>query len=353
MSKSRVSNAKRLAIGLALAAAIAVIVLASVFLGLYYVPGDADSFRTVGYVTGEALATLNDVSQLKYDGLTHIIYAFANVNDEGSPFSVSEYFDKGMSLLVEYKKARPDLKLMLSVAGDGFCKNMRTSSSRAEVIAQLSRVVEHYGLDGLDVDWEYPNRSTMGRAHCSHDAADLTAFMSDLRREFGENFILSMAISGSIIFMNELQNRKLAATVDFVNVMTYDLGIRNHCGYGETAFAMFNAYLGGYKKSQLNLGLPLYERCSQAEYDYIEYDRLTQLIEQGKIEMHVKKDSSYGVFEGHRLSFDTREQLMRKVELVKTRRYGGVFCWHMGCNLDGSLMREARGILDGNQTSLA
>lgn len=59
-----------------------------------------------------------------------------------------------------------------------------------------------------------------------------------------------------------------------------------------------------------------------------------------------KKDSSYGIYEGCRLSFDTREQLMRKVRLVKERRYGGVFCWHMGCNLDGSLMREAREILD-------
>lgn len=289
MSKSRASFAKRLTIILLLAAAVTPILLTAVFLGLYYSPGDATCFRTVGYVTAESLAALNDVEQLRYDGLTHIIYAFANLNDEGDVLSVNEDFDRSMTLLSDYRKIHPNIKIMLSLAGDGFCKNMRMAHSRAAVIAELECIVAQYGLDGLDVDWEYPKRSTLGRAHCSHDAADLTAFMSELRQTFGNDFILSIAMSGSITFMNDLQNRKLAEILDFVNVMTYDLGIRDHCGYTETAFAMFNGYLNGYKKSQLNLGLPFYERCKQADHDYMGYDDLAALIEQGKIEMHVKK----------------------------------------------------------------
>lgn len=346
MSKSRLSFAKRIAIIIAIFVFAALIVLTSVFLGLYYAPGDATSFRTVGYVTAQAVSSLGGVDDLHYDGVSHIIYSSVIVDEGATKLFFDDHFDRNMSLLSDYRSAYPDKKIMLSLAGGGFCKRLRTPQSRAAVIAELKSVVGRYDIDGLDVNWEYPNRSTAGRAHCIHDAADLTAFMSELRQAFGGDFILSIALSGSITFMNDLQNRKLAKILDFVNVMTYDLGMINHCGYGETAFAMFNAYLNGYKKSQLNLGLPFYERCKQAEYDYLEYDELAALLEQGKIEMHIRKDSSYGIYNGHRLSFDTREQLMRKVRLVKERRYGGVFCWHLGYNFDGSLMREARELLN-------
>ena len=321
-------------------------ILCALFLGLYFAHDPVDSYRSVGYILASTVNGADSVDSLPLADLTHIIFGFVSVNDESVVPTITEEDASALERLSGYVKAHPSVKLMVSLNGNGFCYVCRTAQRRRDFVQNLKPIVEKYGITGVDVDWEYPRRNTNGYKHCAHDPADYAALMEALREEFGGDFALSVALSGSVTFMNDLNNRRMAKTLDFVNVMTYDLGLTNHCGYTETATAMFNAYLAGYRKEQLNLGLPFYERCKDKEFDYIEFDELTEMIARGDIEVKKTREYCYAKYEGHRLSFDTREYLMRKVEIVKKRGYGGVFCWHIGCNMDGSLMREARHILD-------
>ena len=323
------------------------IILCSVFLGLYFAHDEVESYRSAGYIMTSTVNGARDAEELPLSDLTHIIFGFVCVNDNSVIPTISEADEKALSTLRDYKVAHPSVKLMISLNGNGFCYVSRTPQRRRELAENLKPIIQNYDIDGIDVDWEYPMRNTNGYKHCVHDAADYAALMETFRETYGADFELSIALSGSVTFMNDLNNRRMAKTLDFVNVMTYDLGLRNHCGYTEPASSMFNAYLAGYKKSQLNLGLPFYERCNDKEYDYKEFDELTAMIERGEIFYKSTYEYGYADYQGHRLSFDSREYLMRKVELVKRRGYGGVFCWHLGANMDGSLMREARRILQG------
>lgn len=318
------------------------IIIMAVFVGLYFTHEPVEEYRTVGYILGR---TVNDSENMDAvpSTLTHVLFAFASVNDDPVP-RLTEDDAKALEKLSAYMRENmPSAKLMLSINGTGMCNATRTSAKRAQLIAGLAELKEQYDLDGFDVDWEYPNRPS--NKHCIHDASDYAALLEDMREAFGKDTLLSIAMCGSITYMNDLNRARMAKTLDFVNVMTYDLSLRNHCKLSDTAMSMFNASLAGFKKSQLNLGLPFYERCKDADYDYKEYDELMQMIEDGEIKLQVKDDFCFANYEGHRLSFDDRDHLMKKVELVKKRGYGGVFCWHLGCNMDGSLMREAHDIL--------
>ena len=337
---------KKIALICVAAALVAGVILGSVFLGLYFAHEPISEYRNVGYIMASTVNNAADVEDLPLHDLTHIIFGFVCINDGSAEPTISEADDRALAALHTYASAHPSVKLMISLNGNGFCYVSRTAERRKAYIQNLKPLVEKYGISGIDADWEYPKRNTNGYRHCIHDGQDYAALMEDIRAEFGKDFALSIALCGSVTFMNDINNRRMAKTLDFVNVMTYDLGLTNHCGYTETASSMFNAYLAGYKKSQLDLGLPFYERCKDKEYDYKEFDELMSMIENGEIEVKKTYEYCYAKYQGHRLSFDTREYLMRKVRLVKKRGYGGVFCWHLGCNADGSLMREARQILE-------
>ncbi len=96
-----------------------------------------------------------------------------------------------------------------------------TSTGRNAFVKNIMQVVRLYGMDGVDVDWEFPR---------TDDGTDLTyaAFMKELSDSChtGAKYYLSAAItagkySGAVrdaINSNLWTNN----TVDFFNIMAYD-----------------------------------------------------------------------------------------------------------------------------------
>lgn len=69
-----------------------------------------------------------------------------------------------------------------------------SSTLRKNFVVSASKIVQEYGFDGLDIDWEYPNRrdSVNGQA----DVNNFSQLLKELREEFGKyGLILTAAVS--------------------------------------------------------------------------------------------------------------------------------------------------------------
>jgi len=317
------------------------IVIGAAFLGVFLYKPPLDNIRTVAYITSGSISDESSLKNYDFSKITHVIYAFAYIN--GSTFEV--YIDKAekLRLLSDYlKRDYPEVKLMLSVASapenDGFCDTAHSEERRVRFAEQCVAFMTEYGLDGMDIDWEYPAYSGMGRKICSSCASDHEKLLAVLRDKMPKDAILSFAGANSSMLLNKYKNRKLAKIVDFVNVMLYDFALDNNGNFGYTKNIMFEYNLAGYSKEQLNFGLPFYGRSKNKDLDYPSYSDICARIERGEGEFIEKRNTSILRLSGGDVSFDSKEKISSKVKYVKERGYGGVFCWHLACDRDGELM---------------
>lgn len=119
---------------------------------------------------------------------SHILYAFADINPESGEVFLSDKWadqdihypgdswnDQGTNLygnfkaIYNLKKKHRHLKVLLSIGGWTYSPkfhNMITSKSHRETFASSAiKLLEDYGLDGLDVDYEYPQNDAQAEGY--------------------------------------------------------------------------------------------------------------------------------------------------------------------------------------------
>ena len=112
--------------------------------------GDPDEKVLIAYVYH-----MRELPDAKY--LTHINYAFGHVNDTFDGVRVERPDD--LKRLMTIREEWSHIKILLSIGGWGsgrFSEMADDDALRASFAQDCARVVEEYGLDGIDIDWEYP-----------------------------------------------------------------------------------------------------------------------------------------------------------------------------------------------------
>ncbi|KAF7351122.1 Glycoside hydrolase family 18 protein [Mycena sanguinolenta] len=160
-----------------------------------------------------------------------------------------------------------------------FSQAVSTAANRATFVSALSGAVSTFGLDGIDIDWEYPNQAGAGNPFNPSDSANLLLLLTSLRAALGTSKIISAAVTdlpwvGSD--GNPLTDMSAyAAQMTYANLMNYDIfgdwspapgpnaPLGNLCGTStqpqysaEAAFSQWTA--AKFPASKLLLGLPLY-----------------------------------------------------------------------------------------------
>ena len=154
--------------------------------------------------------------------VTHVNYAFGHVSDSFDSVRISN--EPRFAQIAGMKKDNSDMKVMLSIGGWGsgrFSEMADNDSLRASFARDCRRIVDQYGIDGIDIDWEYPGSSAAGISSSPNDRANFTLLMRDIREAIGDDKLLTLAGNATA---RDIEFRDIMPYVDFVNVMSYDLG---------------------------------------------------------------------------------------------------------------------------------
>jgi len=178
-------------------------------------------YVVIGYYAGNAAG----VSQVRSKLLTHVIYSFCGLRDNRL------YLADTLTVrrLVALKKQNPKLKVMIGMGGWGGCKNcsdLFASPTGREVFSRsVRRACEKLGIDGIDLDWEYPSiKGYPGHKFTLSDKQNFTKLIQQLRRTLGNSYEISFAAGAFTEYLeNSVDWLPVMKEVDRVNLMTYDL----------------------------------------------------------------------------------------------------------------------------------
>ena len=199
--------------------------------------------------------------------MSHINYAFGHVNESFKGVIIDN--PERLKMIVSLKEKNPKLKVLLSIGGWGsgrFSEMASQKANRESFANECKNVVEAYGLDGIDIDWEYPTQSTAGISSSPDDTANFTLLMHDLRKALPKGILLTAATASETQYIDF---KDIIDCLDFVNVMAYDMSdplkahhaalypseISGDCTSSEAVEAHLKA---GVPKEKLVMGVPFY-----------------------------------------------------------------------------------------------
>ena len=200
--------------------------------------------------------------------MTHINYAFGNVSKTFDSVDLRDTeFLHGVLAL---KKQNPTLKIVLSIGGwtaGNFSEMAADERCRSSFARDCKRVVDQYGFDGIDIDWEYPTSDEAGISCSPDDTDNFTLLMRDIRAAIGKQKLLTIATIADAKFIDF---RACLKYLDFVNIMAYDVAnppkhhttlYRSSLSGRITVEEAVLAHLkAGVPRQKLTLGMPLYGR---------------------------------------------------------------------------------------------
>ena len=288
--------------------------------------------------------------------MTHINYAFGHVNDTFDGVRVDN--PQRLKDMVALKNVNPDLKVMLSVGGWGsgrFSEMAMDRKLRRSFADDCLRVVEEFGLDGIDIDWEYPTSSAAGISYSPEDTGNFTMLMKDLRQVLGDGLLLTFASAASAEYVDFTA---VEPYVDFVNIMAYDMATapKHHSALyeseisgGMTSDKAARAHLAaGMPAHKLVLGMPFYGRGSGRYADFNDFKDIKKDIEayeiwDEKAQVPYIADTDGTLIVG----YDNPRSLKIKCGYIKANGLRGAMYWdYDGDDADGSLRKTvAREIL--------
>ncbi|XP_023936035.2 acidic mammalian chitinase-like [Bicyclus anynana] len=325
-----------------------------------------------------------DVSDINAGLCTHLVYTFLGINTKGAVISLDPYLDYadnwGKDNLRKFnalKQQNPELKTLIAVGGwiEGSAKySLMTAKPalRKNFIDTALEMVRKYNFDGLDIDWEYPNRydSVYGPA----DVNNFSVLLKELREEFDKYGLLLTAAVSSVkkVASQSYDIPVISQYLDFINVMAYDMYVATNPVTGHNAPLHKSAHdedvpiedlytvdgvleywlSQGCPSEKLVLGVPLYGHTFKltnakdngvkapsngpgiagpytATNGVIGYNELCQKF--GKESWNLLYDDSakvpYAVQNDNWVSYDDADSLTEKVQYALKYNVTGVMVW--------------------------
>ena len=169
----------------------------------------ARPFIILAYATDGIVADI-----IPYDKLTHINYSFLTPKSDGTFNPINN----GWKLKQIVRDAHlHEVKVSISVGGWGwdaqFEELAANPASRSAFVQNLKSFVDEHGLDGVDMDWEYPDQG--------QSSQNFLALIKELRTAMPDKLLTTAVVSYGDDNGLGVSNESFDF-FDFVNIMTYD-----------------------------------------------------------------------------------------------------------------------------------
>ena len=200
--------------------------LATISLCLLSLSGLAQSennIRVLAYYLGQS----DPLDSYNVNQMTHIIFCFGQL--EGNRFKITKSDTATIRKMVALKEKNPRLKVIISLGGGRGCKTcsdaFATEEGRIEFARSINEFHKYFGTDGLDLDWEFPNIEHFpGQKFSPDDKKNFTRLVKTIRK-YNPQYELSFAAGAHEgIFETVVEWKKVMKKMDYVNLMTYDIG---------------------------------------------------------------------------------------------------------------------------------
>lgn len=256
---------------------------------------------------------------LQYDKLTHINYSFATPKADGRVFLQNPASLKQMVALAHAKNVKACLAIGGWDLGDGggndtaFEQLAASRTSRETFIATVMQMVKEYNLDGVDMDWEYPDA---GDGIVGESARYFDTLMTALGKELHQQ---KKILSAAVVSGGKTGDGILPSVfnvVDFINIMAYDAQTPPHSSLDVAKQALQYWLAKGLPKEKAILGVPFYGKPSKNGNGSYK-----SLVEQDKTAP--TKDEVNGCF------YNGIPTMKAKTKLA-IEQGGGIMIWEVG-----------------------
>ncbi|HJN15796.1 MAG TPA: glycoside hydrolase family 18 protein, partial [Armatimonadota bacterium] len=290
---------------------------------------------------------------IDYSLFTHICHAFVHHTDDGALA-----LQGNMPSSVLTGSAHDAGVRVLASAAHSFTALTSDSAATDLYISALIDLVREHDYDGVDLDWEHPGNANERDLHAAF-IRRLRGELDDLGAETGKRYELTAAV----IPNQWLDVSAMAETMDFVNVMCYDMS-----GNWPSATAGQNAPLfptskdpgrastaghmqwwvdRGMPREKLVVGFPLYgwiftnfevgERVGDVQAPKhagsLAYSGLAGLLEQGwerEADEEGRVPCYWSADRTRFMGIDDPESMGEKSKWARDEGFAGVFFWQIG-----------------------
>lgn len=348
-------------------------------------PGEA-----VGYYAAWAAAGGYTPERVPAERLTQVNYAFAEIEGGRAVLGNPVRDRENLRGLTGLRKRNPNLRIVLSVGGwdgsAGFSGAASSAGSRKAFAQSCGELLREHGLDGVDLDWEYPvSGGAPGVVHRPQDRENFTLLLRELRRTLdqmgqrdGKRYVLTAAGAVSGGYLQNIEPQAVAETVDHIFLMAYDL----HGPWD--ARADFNAPLRapgdaydrssvdsgvsawlerGVPPEKLVLGMPLYGYIYQgvspgnnglyqpfASAKSVSWNQVREQYRNAPGFRQLRhEEAGVPYLFGNRsfLTYEDPASIAAKAELARQRGLGGVGFWELSQDAEGDLVQSAWNVWRG------
>ncbi|MBL7775964.1 MAG: hypothetical protein JNK89_08165, partial [Saprospiraceae bacterium] len=273
---------------------------------------------------------------------------------------------------------RNKVRLVASLGGWAHSVNFpavaANPAARARLASQCAQIVQLYGLDGIDIDWEYPGQVERGGSPA--DRQNFTLLLRDIRqaldqaeRSLRRELMLTIACGAAPVRLAAIDWPQVRTLVDGINLMSYAFyghwdPVTNH---NAPLFPPANATQPGFSCSEavqnlldlgvpaakINLGLAFYGRTQltagasglharglacpdtiafQRNAATPQYYEIMDRVNQGVYDYFWDEVAQAPYLAGKSgirsfVSFDDERSISLKAEFAKSRNLHGVVIW--------------------------
>lgn len=322
--------------------------------------------------------------------LTHVLYGFADCDastgqvkltdtfaDQEKHYDGDSWSEAGTNVYGNFKQLyllkqkNRSLKVLLSIGGwtysqAGHFNFVTSASARATFISSAISILEDNGLDGIDIDFEYPTAGAQAQGFASLLSELRTALNSHAAKKGETNpYQVTAAVPAGQPNYSNLLVSQMDPSLTFWNLMAYDYagswsttsddqanlyGPTNSATDTDTAIKWYVA--NGATTSKIAMGMPLYGRAFEntdgirkpfngigpGTWEAGVYDYKALPLSGAKVveDSTLGSSYSYDATKKELVSYDTPNIIRQKAAYIKNKGLAGGMFWELSSDKTGA-----------------